>query len=149
MNDFVDVQGVKVRPEGVLGTNGFVLHHVVGEDGLSDKERNLLLTHDIERFALVEVEDSGLRLYVALQGRDCDGTLLYWLTADKHTFKYTNEELMTWNPHCEYGLSHAKIKMEGGYPQYSLTVIRPASDLIADMCSDGWTDDKGNWIDPR
>jgi hypothetical protein len=46
-------------------------------------EVNLEKKHNIPEGSLVEVERTGIRLFVVNCGRDCDNTPLYWLAADK------------------------------------------------------------------
>ena len=78
--------------------------------GRSYRQVNAAKTHAIPLGALVEVEDSGERLYVVKQGRDCDQTPLYWLSMKDHT-----------EPLNEF--MH-KGDWFGGYADESLTVIR-------------------------
>ncbi len=84
----------------------------------TSRQINAAKTHGIPIGALVEVGDpeypnmdDGIRLFVVHQGRDCDETPLYWLCADSEDTVQRNPRFM--NP-----------KWVGGYPEYSLTVIR-------------------------
>ena len=65
-----------------------VLHNVIGEDGKSDKERNMEETHKIPIGSLVEFDYKNTwgneayvigtaHMYVIAHMRDCDGTPLY------------------------------------------------------------------------
>lgn len=83
-NDAVDVNGILVRPEGVIfnDARGSAItgHHIVEEDGTTRKERNMELQHEIPLLSVVEVKSgsmAGLRLFVQNYTRDCDGTPLY------------------------------------------------------------------------
>ena len=49
--------------------------------GRTYRQINAATQHGIPLGALVELE-SGARLFVVLQGRDCDQTPLYWLAAE-------------------------------------------------------------------
>lgn len=77
--------------------------------GRSYRQVNAEKRHAIPLDALVEVE-SGERLYVVMQGRDCDQTPLYWLSMEGHTEKL--------NEHMHKG------DWFGGYLEESLTVIK-------------------------
>lgn len=88
-NDAVDVNGILVRPEGVIfnDARGSAItgHHIVEEDGTTRKERNMKLQHEIPLLTMVEIKSGGtaqegLRLFVQGFTRDCDGTPLYNLS---------------------------------------------------------------------
>lgn len=87
--------------------------------GRSYKEINLEQQHSWPRGTLVEIdyEDSdnnGVRMFVALCGRDCDGTPLYWLTHDL-------AEIGKTSPWYE---RHAAFRhWHGGYSEDSLNLI--------------------------
>lgn len=87
--------------------------------GRSYRQVNAELKHGIPLGALVEVDETGERLYIVKQGRDCDQTPLYWLSMKGHT-----EPL---NEHFHKG------DWFGGYSEHSLTVIKlpdqPSSQL--------------------
>jgi len=55
--------------------------------GLTWKEKNLAMKHQIPMGTLVEVKDSGIRLFVCAYQRDCDGTPLYGLTWDMDDYE--------------------------------------------------------------
>lgn len=78
--------------------------------GRSYRQVNAERIHQIPLGTLVEVDESGERLYVVKQGRDCDQTPLYWLSMKGHT-----------EPLNEF--MH-KGDWFGGYGEDSLTVIR-------------------------
>jgi hypothetical protein len=94
--------------------------------GKTYRQMNLETQHNIPTGALVEIgceedddEWAGVRLFVAWQGRDCDGTPLYWLTPSKDAVRYNN----THAPHDEFW----KGSYVGGFSEGSLTMIRPPS----------------------
>lgn len=67
-------------------------------DGVTDKQRNLELSHLIPLGTLVEVnasccEEHGCRLFVVSHDRDCDGTPLYGLSFNPKAYE-EYEELM-------------------------------------------------------
>lgn len=79
--------------------------------GRTWKQINAELTHQIPLGSLVELT-SGVRLFVAYLGRDCDMTPLYWLTADS-----------AWiggDPESPY----VRTYWNGGYSEESLKVIK-------------------------
>ena len=78
--------------------------------GRSYRQVNAEKKYGIPLGALVEVEDTGERLYVVFQGRDCDQTPAYWLSMKDHTEKLN--EFMH------------KGDWFGGYPEESLSIIR-------------------------
>jgi hypothetical protein len=93
------------------------------ETGKTYRELNLAKQHNIPTGSLVEIiadteEDrvGGVRLFVAWQGRDCDGTPLYWLTPQRDTVRYDN----THAPRDEYW----KGPYFGGFAEESLTVVK-------------------------
>lgn len=58
-------------------------------------EQNLKKKHEFEVGSLVEIDDSGVRLFVIKQTRDCDNTPLYSLSVDDD---YKDEPyLRTWH----------------------------------------------------
>jgi hypothetical protein len=79
-------------------------------EGRSYRQVNAEKAHAIPIGALVEVAETGERLYVMTHGRDCDLTPLYGLT----TCSYLDErnELIR------------RARCFGGYGEESLTVIR-------------------------
>ena len=48
--------------------------------GRSYRQVNADRTHGIPVGALVEIIDTGVRMFVVWHGRDCDQTPLYWLS---------------------------------------------------------------------
>ena len=78
--------------------------------GRSYRQVNAEKTHSIPIGALVELEHTGERLYVVLQGRDCDQTPLYWLSTQDNLAE--RNELIR------------NSKRFGGYMEENLTVIR-------------------------
>lgn len=156
--DTVNVNGVEVRSEGVLKTSagdiGVILHHIVGEDGQTDKERNTKNQHTIPLFSLVEIEyegseEFGLRLYVQGHSRDCDGTPLYNLTYD---YRIVGKDVSTDRVRAaKDSLDHMLAvidtgKITGGYSAESLVVIRTADEVKGRLIEHGYMDDNGNLI---
>lgn len=152
------VNNVEVCNEGVIpmrdGTVGVVVHHIVGEDGLSDKERNLKNQHTIPLFSLVQIQDDGseefgLRLYVQGHSRDCDGTPLYNLTLD---YRVVGKDLSfdsiknIQNPLEKYFATMDMGKYTGGYSADSLVVIKTGEDVKNRLIEHGYMDENGNWI---
>lgn len=78
--------------------------------GRSYREVNADRIHGIPVGALVEIESSGVRLFVVYRGRDCDQTPLYWLSPDKNDTVKERE-------------SFANHGWHGGYAEYSLTIV--------------------------
>ena len=72
--------------------------------GRTYREVNAAKSHSIPLGALVEDDESGVRLFVVYRGRDCDQTPLYWLSPRKD-----DSERLLWT---------------GGYSEDGLTVIR-------------------------
>lgn len=118
----------------------FVLHDCVDSSdpqGRTIKEVNLTKVHSIPMGSLVECladprypsHTDGVRLFVALQGRDCDGTPLYWLSP------YSDDLV-------QEDARFANHKWIGGFPEDSLEVIRlpdgskPAPEQLAPPCAD-------------
>ncbi len=79
--------------------------------GRSFKEVNLEKNHNITMGSLVEL-DNGVRLYVVSLDRDCDGTPLYSLCADK-------------NDTVRYSEGFGNTGWDRGYSEGSLKVIIP------------------------
>lgn len=149
----VNVNGVDVRPEGVLKTSdgevGVILHHIVGEDGLSEKERNTKKPHAIPLYSLVEIqynsEEDGLRLYVQGHTRDCDGTPLYDLT---HDYRVIGKEVclskIKKNLHpLEHMMTVVDTgRVTGGYSDSCLTVIKTADEVKARLVEKGYMNEE-------
>jgi len=72
-------------------------------------EVNLEKKHNIPEGSLVEIKKTGVRLFVVLCARDCDGTPLYWLSPELRDHKDSREGL------C--------LKWVGGYSEEALKVI--------------------------
>jgi hypothetical protein len=82
---------------------------MVEANGKTIKQNNLERTHGIAKGTLVETEE-GLRLWVTYQGRDCDGTPLYWLSFEKD---------------LDQKSVYDRSKQTGGYSEDSLVVVDP------------------------
>lgn len=139
---------MEVRPEGILATHpdgtprAVVLHHIVGEDGLSYKERNLKEGHKIPVYSLVEINfgpEKGMRMFVAWHGRDCDGTPLYWLTNNIHRRPLGSI------PDNETFLDKVLRGWEGGYSDDSLIFIEGPESAISRLKYEGWMKEDGTW----
>lgn len=79
--------------------------------GRTYRQVNAEKKHQISVGSLVELE-TGARLFVVYQGRDCDMTPLYWLTA-------ASDDLVELRP------GFANPRWHGGYPEESLKVVIP------------------------
>lgn len=155
----IQVNDVLVDKEGVIDMGnsvGLVVHHIVGEDGLTDKERNLTNTHIFPVFTMVEIQfedkehvENGLRLYVHSHTRDCDGTPLYNLTADIEAIKSpcTQEPLRTLT--CPYERHFAIVdigKIVSGYSESCMVEYRSAESIKHKLVKSGYLDKDFNWI---
>ncbi len=89
---------------------------IVERNGKTIRENNMEKGHNIPLKTLVETYE-GLRLFVVLYGRDCDGTPLYWLSFDEDWAEDMYGEELKF---------HARAKITGGYHDDSLKVIRKA-----------------------
>lgn len=137
---------IKVRPEGIMttqdGKNIISFNHIVGEDGLSFKERNLQAKHSIPLYSLVRIKPDpeyphimdGICLFVHALTRDCDGTPLYAMTNNPDiigkdmSINAINER----NSHCEYSRIFeimASGSIVHGYPEESLEVVKSADEI--------------------
>ena len=104
------------------------------ETGKTYRQLNSEKTHNIPLGALVEcVHDleypstnDGLRLHVVYQGRDCDGTPLYWLGIAGKTYNQG---------------AFIRGSFVGGCPKYSLQVIAPPTDEILEVIRKSEEDD--------
>jgi len=81
------------------------------ETGKTYREENAEIAHGIPIGALVEINETGVRLFVVSHGRDCDMTPLYWLAADADDTE-------------QMALGFGNWKWHGGYSDGCLTVIR-------------------------
>lgn len=104
-----------------------ILHHLINpETGNTYREDNLAIQHSIPLGTLVEISgdyldedgepdhDVGLRLYVVLHQRDCDGTPLYGLSF-QHDWVLDESDPYVWV---------TKHRVLFGFNADSLTVIR-------------------------
>lgn len=66
------------------------------DNGMSYREINNEKKHKFQVGQLVELKD-GVRLFVAKQTRDCDGTPLYCLTPEKGGYKQHRELFVNYN----------------------------------------------------
>lgn len=87
------------------------------ETGNTYKEDNLKKRHKFNIGDLVE-QENGVRLFVAAQVRDCDGSLGYSLTIDLDEYNYHMEQ-------CKPGFSTTDGTVLG-VPEYCLKLIRKA-----------------------
>ena len=62
------------------------IHDFVEANGKTIRENNLDKQHSFDIGTLVEIAD-GVRMFVVMHTRDCDGTPLYTLTAFKDDFE--------------------------------------------------------------
>lgn len=109
---------------------------IVEENGKTIRENNMEKTHQIPLGTLVEVSESGIRLFVCSQGRDCDGTPLYGLSADQDfrppgPFR-ESEYFVEWDDTQSRILAVAAYysqrgKESFGYPEESLKVVECAT----------------------
>jgi hypothetical protein len=76
--------------------------------GRSYRQVNYARKHIFEVGQLVELDD-GVRLYIAKQSRDCDGTPLYCLTPKKND--YTIEEKGFANHNWLNGIDEESLKL--------------------------------------
>jgi len=89
-----------------------VVHDIIEENGKTIKENNLEKQHNIKIGTLVEISNkvenmAGARLFVVKHTRDCDGTPLYSLSADKEDKDYNIYGIVINNHHggfCEESL---------------------------------------------
>jgi hypothetical protein len=102
--------------------NIIAIHDLINpETGKSYKEDNLELVHKYNVGDLVEDKDTKVRLFVARQTRDCDGSLLYDLTIDLYKYykeiEYKNEDY----DRIRFTTHHCSCP---GYPEESLKRIK-------------------------
>lgn len=83
--------------------------------GRTYRQVNAEKMHAIPVGALAEIRDTGVRLFVVKQARDCDQEPLYWLTPDLDDINYPDEIPES-----------APRKWAGGYSEDELVVIRTA-----------------------
>ena len=89
------------EPEG-----GFLLHQLIEPNGKTIKGNNLAREHAIAIGQLVEVRDTGVRLYVVRHDRDCDGTPLYSLS-----FTLESAEELGYPPPLSTGHGQGDLKV--------------------------------------
>lgn len=94
--------------------------------GRTYRQVNAEKTHAIPLGALVEVAGSegfrmnGVRLFVVMQGRDCDQTPMYWLSADPNDLPSPEDDRDFW--------TKARHKWYGGFDDEALKVIAMPKD---------------------
>lgn len=113
-------------------------NNIRGDDGLTRRERNSKIGHNIPLGTLVEVkkesgiQESGLRLYVQDHIRDCDGTPLYSLTLNFFLVGKDVTKPASGNERLD---AHLRIANSGaishGYPEDSLQIIEAAESVYA------------------
>lgn len=137
---------MKVKPEGILrdaegNQIGVIAHHIVGDDGLTTRERNMQTKHNFAIGSLVEItygEYCGLRLFVAEHSRDCDGTPLYALT---HTPKYIGRKLAKEKERAINDIDGFLCAvhlgaLNDGWSESSLVLIKSAKEISAQLGRD-------------
>lgn len=90
-----------------------LIHNFVNPNdpqGRTYKQINAEKEHAYPVGALVEVVDTGIRLFVVLLSRDCDMSPLYWLSPDRDDTVQENKIM-------------ANRKWDGAYSEDSLIVI--------------------------
>ena len=91
----------------------FKLYDIVESNGKTIKENNLDKKHNIPIGSLVEFigyeNYEGVRMYIVSHDRDCDGTPLYSLSADKTDVKREREGFANWN--WVHGCSEDSLKV--------------------------------------
>ena len=126
------------------GVNFINVSDIVNEKtGKTWKEENLEKEHEIPLKTLVEVEGSGLRLYVVKYMRDCDETPLYGLSHNYDWGKINNGEILQYVPSLDEDQDfinksnrHFSIMERGAldanYGARSLKVIKTAEETAKD-----------------
>lgn len=98
---------------------------LVEGNGLTIRENNLALNHNIPLDTLVEIRSSyhsvSARGYVCYHGRDCDGTPLYGISPKKG-YRRIEVTLESSEPEVYAANIHNNI-IDYGYSEESLTVI--------------------------
>lgn len=80
--------------------------------GRSYRQINTVKTHSIPIGSLVEIEDTGVRMYIVAHDRDCDMTPLYYLSPYRDDTVRERE-------------GFRNTRWIGGYPESALTVVEP------------------------
>ncbi|UTU09680.1 hypothetical protein CcrBL47_gp395 [Caulobacter phage BL47] len=83
-------------------------------EGRSYRQVNAALVHGLPLGALVEVNDTGARLFVGLHTRDCDQTPLYSLAPEPAPIEFDSDSF-AWNMW--------RMKFVNGFSEPSLTLI--------------------------
>ena len=83
-------------------------------EGRTYREVNHSMQHAYDVGDLVEL-DNGVRVFIALQTRDCDGTPLYCLTPKENDFVQTNKSFANHNWLNGYGEDSIARKID--HPQ--------------------------------
>ena len=122
---------------------------IVEENGKTIRENNMEKDHNIPVGALVEVkmdswygdgacDKTHARLWVIEQGRDCDGTPLYWLSfTPKHKWENIKVQFDEWTVDGDLA-QKMFYKVCGGFLEKSLTVIEVTDDLVYGTGSLRW-----------
>jgi len=97
-----------------------IAHNLVEANGKTRKENNLEIEHKIPVGSLVELEN-GVRLFVAKQSRDCDGTPLYILNCvdEQAVYSYWDDD----QEYQEREVQRAKKRRMGGYGEESIFLV--------------------------
>tara|TARA_B100002019_G_C20904442_1_gene419694 strand:+ start:106 stop:447 length:342 start_codon:yes stop_codon:yes gene_type:complete len=111
--------------------NPVLVHNIKESNGKTIRENNLEVKHSIPLGTIVEIdcdycEEHGLRLFVGLHSRDCDGTPLYSLTFNKSLVgkEFAIETLRTITCPVEKQIFIASMaKFMHGYSEEMLKVI--------------------------
>lgn len=153
----VELGEMKVRERGVQVTDsGKVIitgHHIVGDDGQTDFERNSLLMHSIPLLTLVQIQGGvkdGICLFVVNHSRDCDGSPLYDLSHDWKIFGLEREKMKQRSMY-EYGNWLGKLSLH--HSPDNLKLIKPSEEVVEGLIDAGWFDadgkPTGDWYEFR
>lgn len=72
-------------------------------------EMNMEIQHEFQVGQLVEEINTGVRMFVAKQTRDCDGTPLYTLTPDKDDYEQDTSGFANRNWHSGYNGDNLRL----------------------------------------
>jgi len=125
---------------------------IVEDNGKTIRENNMELQHTIPVGTLVEVkydtwfgdgacEKNHARLWVIIQGRDCDGTPIYWLST--HSYERISYEIGATSPEdvANASLQHKLLfNFKGGFCEEGLTVVDLTDDVHAGHGALEWDD---------
>jgi len=92
-----------------------IAHNIPDKNGVSKKDRNLLIHHSYKVGEMAQLKD-GVRLHIVKLVRDCDGTPLYELSADKNDTEWG----VSFNQH-----NHRQRTWVGPYSADSICVVTP------------------------